>query len=636
MFDAFSRLAISQRIAIGTIAILLLAITAPMPFLYQQYQETTEQQEREILKQVFLSLDAKIKARAHVAQALAEQTALTPGVGAMLAEGRREDLLRFTQTAYQRIKESEDLSQMQFHLPPATSFLRLHKPEKFGDDLSALRPTLVAVNRDRRPLIGIETGVFGIGIRGLAPVFVGDRHVGSVEFGADLGEPFVREFSTRYGVQMAMHVVTHGSLKRLASTLGEGAFLDEASLKKVLAGQDLLVRTTLQDKPYVIEAKTLTGINGEPVALVELAVDRSVALSAMQTSTAELLGIGALMLLLGGIVAFFNGRSLGQPIAASARFMAQIDGDLTHRLPEHKGHENQLLAKGFNLHVSKVHSTVNEVAQSTVQLASAAEELSAITRNTQAIVENESHEIGMLATAMTEMTATIQQVAQNASEAAHAAAHTNDRTRDGSKAVLETIGTIDELAHQVERMVEVMHQLEQDSVRVGSVVEVIRSIAEQTNLLALNAAIEAARAGEQGRGFAVVADEVRVLSQRTHSSTVEIRSMIETLQRNTQGAVSTMHEVQQLAQNSVDDANNATHALEQITTSINQISDMATQISSAAEEQRAVTDEVSRNIQAVKDVSDELAVDADSSRHLSEQLKNISGELSNQVGMFRI
>ncbi|MGL4476821.1 MAG: methyl-accepting chemotaxis protein, partial [Aeromonas veronii] len=196
--------------------------------------------------------------------------------------------------------------------------------------------------------------------------------------------------------------------------------------------------------------------------------------------------------------------------------------------------------------------------------------------------------------------------------------------------------SITDLATQVEQASNIIQELEKNAQEINTILSTIQGIAEQTNLLALNAAIEAARAGEQGRGFAVVADEVRVLSQRTHSSTVEIRNMIETLQRNTQGAVSTMHEGQLLAQNSVDDANNATHALEQITTSINQISDMATQISSAAEEQRAVTDEVSRNIQAVKDVSDELAVDADSSRHLSEQLKNISGELSNQVGMFRI
>ena len=181
--------------------------------------------------------------------------------------------------------------------------------------------------------------------------------------------------------------------------------------------------------------------------------------------------------------------------------------------------------------------------------------------------------------------------------------------------------SITDLATQVKQASGIIQELEKNAQEINTILSTIQGIAEQTNLLALNAAIEAARAGEQGRGFAVVADEVRVLSQRTHSSTVEIRSMIETLQRNTQGAVSTMHEGQLLAQNSVEDANDATQALEQITASINQISDMATQISSAAEEQRAVTDEVSRNIQAVKDVSDELAVDADSSRHLSEQLK---------------
>ncbi len=222
------------------------------------------------------------------------------------------------------------------------------------------------------------------------------------------------------------------------------------------------------------------------------------------------------------------------------------------------------------------------------------------------------------------MSATAVEVASNAEQTADAARSSSSSCEHGKQVIARNQRSITDLATQVKQASGIIQELEKNAQEINTILSTIQGIAEQTNLLALNAAIEAARAGEQGRGFAVVADEVRVLSQRTHSSTVEIRSMIETLQRNTQGAVSTMHEGQLLAQNSVEDANDAndaTQALEQITASINQISDMATQISSAAEEQRAVTDEVSRNIQAVKDVSDELAVDADSSRHLSEQLK---------------
>jgi methyl-accepting chemotaxis protein len=311
------------------------------------------------------------------------------------------------------------------------------------------------------------------------------------------------------------------------------------------------------------------------------------------------------------------------------------NGDLTQRIKVESKDEIGTLATHVNGFVEKLQIIVKDIAASSSQLDSQSKISISVARQTSDGLAIQLNEISQIATAVHEMSATAQEVANNAQITADSSVNSTEHCEQGKKVIMRNQESITNLASQVENASGIIQELNKNAQDINTILSTIRDIAEQTNLLALNAAIEAARAGEQGRGFAVVADEVRVLSQRTHSSTDEIRHMIETLQRNTANAVQSMDESKNFAQSSVDDANNATQALEEISISIIQISDMATQISNAAAEQRTVTDEVSMNIQSANDVSDQMSHQADNSQKLSEELRSISKQLNNQVNLFK-
>lgn len=315
--------------------------------------------------------------------------------------------------------------------------------------------------------------------------------------------------------------------------------------------------------------------------------------------------------------------------------LSKGNGNLTQRIHVESKDEIGALATQVNAFISKLQEMVKDIAGSSAQLNTQSKISTKLARQTNDGLSLQLGEISQIATAVHEMSATAQEVANNAQQTADAAITSSDNCQQGKDVILRNQQSITDLACQVQDASEIIQELEKNAQDINAILSTIRDIAEQTNLLALNAAIEAARAGEQGRGFAVVADEVRVLSQRTHNSTDEIRNMIETLQRNSANAVHTMQESQAFAQSSVEDANNATTALEEIAASIGQISDMATQISSAAAEQRMVTDEVSKNIQAVNDVSDQMSHEAENSQQLSEHLRSIAKQLNQQVNLFK-
>ncbi|WP_371265966.1 methyl-accepting chemotaxis protein [Pseudomonas sp. NFR16] len=245
-------------------------------------------------------------------------------------------------------------------------------------------------------------------------------------------------------------------------------------------------------------------------------------------------------------------------------------------------------------------------------------------------------EIDLVATAVHEMTATAQDVARNATQAAQAANHADDAASQGMRIVHNTSNSISELAVEIGRAVGVVQTLAKDSENINAILTAIRGIAEQTNLLALNAAIEAARAGEQGRGFAVVADEVRNLAQKTQQATEEIQNMIQQLQNGTRQVVKVMEDSQSKTDESVGHAAEAAQALESITKAVSVINDMNNQIASAAEEQSAVADDINRNVINIGQVANEVAGGADESSQASAELTKLAEQQRRLINQFRV
>jgi len=311
-------------------------------------------------------------------------------------------------------------------------------------------------------------------------------------------------------------------------------------------------------------------------------------------------------------------------------------GDLTSRVELSCKDEMSNIADAFNNMAGKFNSLVSEVMSSTTQVASAAEEMSAITVQTAQGVTQQQQDIEQVAAAINEMSATVQEVSNNAHSAAESANKANDDSSSGQRIVAETVSVMNNLANEVESAAGVIHELEKESESIGTVLDVIKSIAEQTNLLALNAAIEAARAGEQGRGFAVVADEVRTLAQRTQQSTSEIESMISKLQSSAGNAVVTMERGRDSTRQGVEKANEAGVALTSITEAVADINDINAQIASASEEQSSVAEEINRSITQISEVAEQTADASQQNHTASGELAQLSDSLQHLVASFKV
>lgn len=350
-------------------------------------------------------------------------------------------------------------------------------------------------------------------------------------------------------------------------------------------------------------------------------------------------GVGAVIVLLMGVLIFLIQRSITRPLTSTVRAMASIasgEADLTHRLDTSGRDELSELGRHFNRFSEHLGELIRQLLTAAHSLDRHSGELGAIAAQSQRHSDTQTQQMDMLATAINEVTHAIQDVARHAEQASGEVQSAERRADQGLVSIQTSLHQTEGLSDTILQAAEVIESLAQESTQIGTVLDVIRSIADQTNLLALNAAIEAARAGEQGRGFAVVADEVRLLAQRTQKSTQEIHAMIERLQANSGAAVRVIQESRQASQHTIEQAGQASDSLKQINQTLRNLAAVNASIASATLQQSHVVEEINQSVVQVAGLAQTNATASVQTSQAGQQLRGIADQLGHLLGQFKV
>ncbi|WP_168220542.1 methyl-accepting chemotaxis protein [Azospirillum thermophilum] len=607
-------LSIRTRVTLAFATLLLLAVGVLVPVMLGNLSRATERAEERELQGYLHAFNAVTAMRAGSGSALAAFVAATPGVADRVAAGDRDGLAALFAEPFKALKTGYGVEQFQFHTPPATSFLRLHMPAKFGDDLSSFRKTVVEANGTRKPVVGLEKGVGGLGVRSVVPVALAGRHIGTVEFGMEFSQSFVDEFKTRYGADAAVFIEqADGTFKKLAAT-HDPQIADDAARRAALAGQPQIRRAVLDGAPHTSLISAVADYSGRPAAVAEIIIDTSEFAASYTQARNTALAIAGAVLAAGLALAWLMARSISNPlIAMTGRMHRLAEGDLALDIPG-TARRDEVGEMARAVAVFKTQAQENRSLrddQEEVRRRAETEREAAMRRIADDLQSRVGQVVEGLASASTQMVATAEGMARTvglatdgASAVAEAAELASGNVQTVSAATTELSASIGEISRQVSQSSGIattavgeadhanqrIQALVQAVQKIGEIVGLINSIASQTNLLALNATIEAARAGEAGKGFAVVATEVKSLANQTAQATEEITRQIDAVQAATQEAAG---------------------AIADVGRTIATMNEVATTIAGAVEEQGAATREIARNVgqaaDGTRDVSRNIA-----------------------------
>ena len=612
----------------------------------------------EKLAQLHVSLRNLIDGEAGRAAAMATTAALQPSVQKALAAGDRAALSADFNPVFAQGKGALAIDQLQFHLPPAMSFLRAHQPAKFGDDLSSFRHTVVEANRKSELVQGVESGVGGLGIRGVAPVRFEGKHIGTVEYGASLGQPLAEAFSRSTGQKAALLRADGEGFKSLAATLPAEAYADPAPLRAVLAGGTPPVwRATVDGRPYVMSAAPVRDYSGKTVAAAVVGSDATEYVAARARALNDMLLAAGGAVVLGGLAGLLLARRLVGPLAGMRAAMVAIgERRFDAPLPPPRG-ADELADMARTL--ARLREQAREVSEREQSLSARAAALEQREKSMRDEVENNLSglvaaaieanegiaqmsrvlgELGEAGARARTVAAQVGALGQGVREivdyshtAATDAAAAGTEAQEGSSASVRADEVLADLCQCVARAAERAENLASASDRIGGIVNEIENIAGQTNLLALNATIEAARAGDAGKGFAVVAGEVKNLAGQTAKATDDVRRQIGALQQDMAAVVAEMRE----GAGSADDARHSMTELrgrlERLAETVGSVTERIGAIDAVVRQQLAVADEAAGAADVINRL---MSANDDNVRKALEALDHTTDGLNAKVGDF--
>jgi methyl-accepting chemotaxis protein len=600
-------------------------------------EKVINQAERKELDGHIRSISVSIAAEGRLSEALSSFVANMPQVQEKFANGDRKFLANLLLPSYKVLAQDYGAEQFQFHTPPAISFLRVNKPEKFGDDLSSFRHTVVNTNETRKPIRGLESGVSGLGVRGMVPVFNDGKHVGSVEFGMSFGQPFFDSFKAQNGVDAGMHLLAGENFKTMASTLGKEPLMSADLLRKAMDGEPQLDHREIQGAPRAIYAAAIKDYSGKAIGVLEVAMDRSAYQATLASARTTALVVSILSLGLGLALAIVTARHLTRRIGVVIAGVNKVaQGDLTVNIGKDGNDEIGQLAGAAQEMRCQLHELAAKVGAHALTVNAAAGEIAAAVENQAATSTEMSASVAEITSTMEEFSASSTQIAEHSKSVVDIASHTWENSKKGAEAMQVALARMCDIRGDNKHSLQEIVELGSKSKEISKVMEIINALADQTKLIAFNAALEASSAGESGRRFGVVAAEIRRLADSVTDSTGEIEAKVNEIQDSISRLVINSEKGAAGITAGMDATANTADRLGELVEEASQTTGAAQQISLSTQQQKTASNQVVVALREIVTASSHTAQSISRISQISHDMTATSAELREMVGQFKL